>query len=175
MSYMEIALLPKNGIKIKNKQATIAIDPQDKTFYEAVLLLSKSAEEVNLQEDSVLISAVGEYEIGGIKMTGTRSEVGMLYTLNVDGIDILVGKLDSLDKMQHKLKEHKIVMVDCETVGSASFITSLAENVVIFYGEKAGEISASFGKENVKSMNKYSVTKDKLPTEVETILLATSN
>ncbi len=74
--------------------------------------------------------------------------------------------------MHQKLKEHNIVIVDCYDVGSATFITSLAQNVVIFYGEKASEVASSFGKENVKQMNKYSSTKDKLPAEVETVLLA---
>lgn len=171
MGYMEIALLPKNGIRIKNKQAAVAIDPQDKTFYEAVLLLSKPIEEVSVQEGSLLISAVGEYEVGGIKMTGIRSEAGMIYSMDVDGVDVLVGKIEALDKMQHKLKEHHIVVVNCDAGGNVSFITSMAENVVIFYGEKANEVAASFGKENVKQVNKYSSTKDKLPAEVETILL----
>jgi len=169
---MEIALLQKSGLRIKGKQATVAIDPQDKSFYEAVLTIEKSPEEIAKQENSIIISGTGEFEIGGIKMTGVQSETGMLYSLGVDGVDILVGKLDSLDKMQHKLKEHNIVVVDCNAEGSATFITSLTENVVIFYGEKAKEVVASFGKENVKELNKYSSTKDKLPAEVETIILA---
>jgi hypothetical protein len=43
--------------------------------------------------------------------------------------------------------------------------------VIIFYGEKAAEIAQTFGKETVKQMAKYSTTKDKLPQEVETIVL----
>jgi hypothetical protein len=167
---MEIALLTKSGLRIKGKQATLAIDPVDKATYEAVLLLAKTPEEVT-KVDTILITGAGEYEIGGIKVSGVRSESDLLYSITVDGVEILVGKLDVLEKMQHKLKEHNIVVVNCTTEAGASFITSLAENVVMFYGEKAQEISASFGKENVKPMNKYSSTKDKLPTEVETVLL----
>ncbi len=172
MGYMEIALLQKSGLRIKGKQATVAVDPQDKSFYEAILTIEKSPEEITKQENVIVISGTGEYEIGGIKMTGTQSETGMIYSLAVDSVEILIGKLDSLDKMQHKLKEHHIVIVDCNAEGSASFITSLTENVVIFYGEKAKEVAASFGKENVKELNKYSTTKDKLPAEVETVLLS---
>jgi hypothetical protein len=167
---MEIALLTKSGLRIKGKQATLAIDPSDKTAYEAVLLLSKTPDEL-VNTDTILITGAGEYEIGGIKVSGIRSESDLLYSITVDGVEVLVGKLDVLEKMQHKLKEHNIVVVNCVTEAGASFITSLAENVVMFYGEKAQEISASFGKENVKPMNKYSSTKDKLPTEVETVLL----
>lgn len=168
---MEIALLPKNGLRLKGKQTTLAVDPQDKAPYGGVLLIEKSADEL-VNQEAVIINSTGEYEIGGIKMTGSRSESGMLYSLSIDGVDVLVGKLDALEKMQHKLKEHNVVIVRCDVEGSASFITSLAENVVIFYGDKASEISATFGKENIKKMPKYSTTKDKLPAEVETIVLA---
>lgn len=171
MRYMEIAYLSKSGLRIKGKQATIAIDPQDKSSYDAVLLLTKISEEVIKQEDGILITGAGEYEIGGIKITCMRSDADLFYSIIVDGVEVLVGKLDSLEKMQHKLKEYHIVVVNCVEEVNASFITSLAENVVMFYGDKAKEISASFGKENVKIMNKFSSTKDKLPTEVETILL----
>jgi hypothetical protein len=171
---MEIALLTKSGIRIKGKQGVVAIDPADKANYEATLLLEKSAEEVSHSDESLMITGAGEFEIGGIKMTGMRSEKDLLYSITVDGVEVLVGKLASLEKMQHKLKDHHIVLVDCVDTGNASFITSLAEKVVMFYGAKADEISASFGKENVKKMNKFSSTKDKLPAEVETILLANS-
>ncbi|MBI5123379.1 hypothetical protein HZA75_05990 [Candidatus Roizmanbacteria bacterium] len=168
---MEITLLPKNGLRLKGKQTTLAIDPQDKATYGGVLLIEKSADQIINQEE-VIISSTGEYEIGGIKMTGSRTEGGMLYSLSIDGVEVLVGKLDALEKMQHKLKEHNIVIVKCDVEGNASFITSLAENVVIFYGDKAKEIASSFGKENIKEMSKYSTTKDKLPADVETIVLA---
>lgn len=171
MMYMEIALLPKSGIRIKGKQASVAIDPVDKTVYEAVLILIKTPDEVSKQDGSILITGAGEYEIGGIKITCFRSEADLLYSITVDGVDVLVGNLNALEKMQHKLKEHNIVVVTCQSEGSSSFITSLTQNVVMFYGEKAVEISASFGKENVKTMNKFSSTKDKLPAEVETVLL----
>ena len=168
--YMEIAILPKSGIRIKGKQATIAIDPTDKTVYQAVLLISKTPDEVTKQ-DSILITGAGEYEVGGVKITCMRSESDLLYSITVDGVEVLAGSLDVLEKMQHKLKEHNIVVVNCAAEGSASFVTSLTGNMVMFYGDRAKEISASFGKENVKEMSKYSSTKDKLPAEVETVLL----
>lgn len=171
---MEIALLPKSGIRIKGKRATFAIDPQDKSVYEAILLLNKSEDEVTKTEEAVIISGHGEYEIGGIKMTATKVEGGIIYSMNVDGIDILLGNLSVLDKAHGKLQEHNITIANCTESGNASFITGLVENVIIFYGEKSEEVATSFGKDNVKKINKYSSTKDKLPTEVETVLLANS-
>ncbi|HEX8931875.1 MAG TPA: hypothetical protein VF810_01845, partial [Patescibacteria group bacterium] len=117
---MEIALLPQNGLRLKGKQTTLAVDPQDKAIYGGILLVDKTIDQIVNQENAVVIAGTGEYEIGGIKLTGTRSEVGMLYSLSIDNIDVLVGKLSALEKMQHKLKEHNIVVVNCDTEGNAS-------------------------------------------------------
>lgn len=171
---MEIALLTKSGLRVKGKVATLAIDPQDKATYNAILLMNKKADEITLSEETVLISGTGEYEVGGIKMSGTRVDGTTIYSMHVDGVSVLIGSLNSLEKLHSKLQEHNIVIINCQEAGNASFVTSLTENVTIFYGEKAAEVAQAFGKENVKSMNKYSSTKDKLPAEVETILLANS-
>ena len=171
MVYMEIALLPKDSLRIKGKHATLVVDPQDKTAYNAGLLIRLSPEQVTPIENSVIISGPGEYEVGGIKMTGLRSEGDVTYSMIVDGVDVLVGRIGTIEKLQQKLKEYHIVIAYEDTVRDASFITGIATNVVIFYGEKGREIANSFGKENVKEMQKYMTTVDKLPAEVETIIL----
>lgn len=172
MLYMEIAIVPQSALRIKGKQMTLGVDQVDKNNSRGTFLLHANPKNLHIPaEDHVLINGAGEYEVGGIKITGTRSNQQVLYSLNVDGVDVLLGKISGLDAMQHKLKEHNIVVVLCDEIVTASFLTSLASNVVIFYGEKAGEISQAFGKDNVKPMAKYSTTKDKLPQEVETIIL----
>lgn len=167
---MEIALLPKNGIKIKGKSATIAVDSPDKGSYQAVLVVDKLIEN-SVQEEHIVIVGPGEYEIAGVKITGLQMEKGMLYTLTVDGVRIALGKLSALTLSQSKLQEQDMVLVLCDVSESASFVTAIAAHVVLFYGEKAAEVAQTFGKEQVKSMTKYQTTKEKLPTEVETILL----
>jgi len=168
---MEIAVLSKFGLRIKGKRATFAVDPQDKSAYEAILLLNKKQEEIAKSENAVVVEGPGEYEIGGIKMSALRAESALIYSLHVDNVSILIGNLSSLEKIYSKLQEHNIVIANCLESGNASFITSIAQNVVMFCGEKAAEVANSFGKESVKTMSKYSSTKDKLPAEVETILL----
>jgi hypothetical protein len=171
MVYMEIAILPQATLRIKGKQMTIGIDQIDKTNSRGTIILHTDPKSLKLIEDNVIINGAGEYEVGGIKITGTRSGQHVVYGMNVDGVEVLIGKISSLDAMQHKLKEHNIVVARCDETVTASFLTSLASNAVIFYGEKGPEISQAFGKENVKPMQKYQTTKDKLPTEVETIIL----
>lgn len=172
MWYMEVQLLSKQSLRIKGKHAAFVINPQEKTNYNAAIMLGISLESAKLNEEAVIIQGPGEYEIGGIKMTGIQADSEEVYSLIVDGIDILVGKINTLEKMQHKVKDHNIVIVVCDETASASFVTSLANNVILFYGDKSAEVAKSFGKENTNTMTKYAVTVDKLPAEVETVLLA---
>jgi hypothetical protein len=168
---MEIALVGKDSLRIKGKHSTIVVDPQEKSSYNAALLLRMTSGAVNPVEDSVIISGPGEYEVGGVKITGLRSGEENTYSLLVDGIDILVGRIRTIEKLVQKLKEHHIVIAYEDEVRDASFMTGVATRVVMFYGEKGREIAQAFGKENVKEMSKYTSTLDKLPTEIETVIL----
>lgn len=169
---MEIALLPKSALRIKGKTASFVVNPQGPVSSNAVLLLDPSAEFDT--EDAVVIKGAGEYEIGSIKIAGTRNEKSVLYSMHLDGIDLIVGDITLFSAMQHKLKEHNIVVVNCDELTDASFLTSLAVNAVLFYGDNAQEVSQGFEKEKLKQMNKYTASLGKLPAEMETILLASS-
>jgi hypothetical protein len=171
MVYMEIAIIPQASLRIKGKQMTLGVDQVDKTNSRGTIILHANPKDLKQIEDNVIINGAGEYEVGGIKINGTRSGQHVVYGMNVDGVEILIGKISALDSMQHKLKEHHIVVSLCDEIVTASFLTSLASNVVIFYGPKAAEISQAFGKDTVKPMPKYQTTKDKLPAEVETVIL----
>lgn len=168
---MEIALLPKNSLRIKGKKAVFAVDPMDKSEPAAAIVLTRPLDQLSLGPNTVVVNGPGEYEIGGTKMTGTRIDGEVVYNPKVDGVDIILGKLTSLEKLQHKLKEQNIVVAYVDAAINASFITSLASNVIILYGEHAKELASSFGKDNITTVSKYSATIDKLPQEVETMIL----
>lgn len=181
---MEISLLSKESLKIRGKNSALAVDSaspkdststsadkKDKSIYSAVIGLNLSADELLTQSGSVVIDRPGEYEVGGIKMNATQGDGGIIFNPIVDGIEILLGKLSTFEKMQHKLKEQHIVIVYVDCAINASFITSLASHALIFYGKTVGEITKSLGAENTKHLSKYSITFDKLPQEVETIIL----
>jgi hypothetical protein len=168
---MEIALLNKSVLRIKGKTTTFSINPSEASGANAALMLDDSIYLLS-SEETVVLQGPGEYEVGGVKITGTRGDKGVLYSMNMEGLDIIIGKIATLSAMQHKLKEHMVVISLCDEPTDAAFLTSLALNVVLFYGEKAEEIANGFAKENVKQMNKYSVALNKLPVEVETVLLS---
>jgi hypothetical protein len=167
---MEIALLPQNAIRVKGKHTTFIIDPVDAAApYAAGLFLRN---EGKVGADSVAITGPGEYEIGGIKVSGIKNKDANVYSLSVDGIDILIGDLSVVEKVQHKVKEHQLVLLLAENEADASFITGLATNVLLLYGAKAREVIQKFAKEGMNETNKFQVTKEKLPLEMQTVLLA---
>jgi hypothetical protein len=168
---MEVALLAHNSIRIKEKQTSFVVDPQEKVSANGILLVKGNVTSVQIEDDSVLVYGPGEYEIGGIKLSGLRSENDVLYSLTIGGMAVIVGEIKALEKMQQKLKEHNVVIALCNEVSNASFLTTLATNVIMFYGEKAAEVGQSLSRENVKTVSKYSTTHDKLPQEAETIIL----
>ena len=170
MMYMEIGLLQKSALRIKGKVATFVVNPQDAVAANAVLMLDSNSEYTS--EEAVVLQGAGEYEIAGVKISGLRSDNTVLYSMTLEDLDLIVGSLKTLSLMQHKTKEHNIVMVLCDEVGDASFLTSLAVNAVIFYGEHAQEVAQGFEKEKLQQLNKYTVSLSKLSPEMETILLA---
>lgn len=168
---MEIAKVGALSLKIRGKNATLGINPTDKSMeVNAVLLLGKHAG-IKLSDGAVLIDGPGEYEVGGIKISGITAGTETVYSLIVDDVSIIIGNLSVLSKAQTKLQEANIVLVQAETVLDATFITGFTPSVVLFYGEKASDTIKTFEKEGIQELTKFQTTADKLPLEMVTVLL----
>src|SRR5258708_6873342 len=135
MGYMEIALLPKSAVRIKGKNAIFVVNPQGSVSANAALLLDPNTEFAT--DETVVLQGAVEYEIGGVKITGLRNDKSVLYSMHLDGMEVVVGSIGLLSAQQHKLKEHNIVVVNCDELADASFLTSLAINGVLFFGDNA--------------------------------------
>ncbi len=168
---MEISSLSQSSIKIKGKQAAIAIDPDNKTVADFVIELLSSGTKLSLVEGQrLLISGPGEFEVGGIKVSGTGKQGALVYTIRVDNVDVCLSTPEGLKAAGEKLKEAQIVIVNANTSVDSSSITSLAPSVVVLYGEHAVEGVKALGKEPNK-VSKYVTTLEKLPTELEVVVL----
>lgn len=167
---MEI-LLVADGLKLKGKQATISINStKDLSSYQAFLSLHKldSLPASNM----VMIDGSGEYEVAGVKISGVSAEQEIVYTLTIDSIVLTVGTLSALEKLHSKLPESAILVVNAEADGNPSFVSSVATSVVLFTGLFGKSVGEKVAKTGLQIMNKYTVTADKLPTELQTILLS---
>lgn len=166
---MEISLVSAKVLKIKGKKTTFLVNPTEKlSEINAALYFH---EILSYEGDIVKIAGAGDFEVGGVKVVGYRSEESVIYSMGIDGVDLLIGECKALERMQHKVKEHMVLVVKADEVVDCSFATSLGVNAVLFYGEKASEVVHGLAKENVMETNKFQTTLDKLPAEMQTILL----
>lgn len=111
---MEIKLIDNYSAFLKGKKENVLINPseeylkKDKSKSRIVIFTSKNFDGIGLMEDRVLIRGAGEYEIGGVEILGRDvDEVNTIYTINIDGILVLVlGTLDS------KLKDNLVDKIE---------------------------------------------------------------
>lgn len=173
MVEMEIALVGPTSIKIKGKLAAFVVDPEaskTKVAADAILLLAGSLDKVPEVEGARLtLSGPGEYEIGGMKISGVKNGERATFYISVDGMSLLIAPVSSI-KGKESLRDVDVAVLLADTLVDASALASVTNGVSIFYGPQAEENVKALGKE-VPATGKYVITKDKLPQEMEVVLL----
>ena len=173
---MDITLLNENTLKVKGKNASIIINPSisiSKTEADAVILLKSdsSFNPVKIEDSRITVKGPGEYEISGVKISTTRVENEQIVRIDVDNVKVLVGSGKAIEKIHDKIEESQVVVINSDEEFNHSILTALEPNVILIYGSKKGEVAKSLGKDEIESANKYSTTSDKLPAEMEVVLL----
>lgn len=177
---MEISLVSPESLKLKGKSASLIIDPDSSIRSKipadgAVLLTTEGNYDISKVEDCrLVVKGPGEYEIGKVKISSLSFGSDLVYSFFIDNIRIFVVKSEVLDKNSQKLKDNfsdsQILVLNANSVIDQAKIAELTPQVVVLYGEKAAEIAKSLGKEN-ESVGKFSITADKLPQELEVVVL----
>lgn len=169
---MDVTLLSEGSLKIKSKKASLVVDPKEKTpktAAEGVLLLEKEAALNRVEGARLVVNDDGEYEIGGLKITGNSSlNSGIFYLLNVDGTQALLAKTSTLEKLSDTANEAEVAILNVDSLLNESIIASLEAKSIILYGQKASEGLKALGKQDLTPTKKITVGKEKLPEESET-------
>jgi len=193
---MEIVQVSKNFIKIKGKSAGVLLLPpllqSDKltktTEADVVLMLDypyttstvelkphSSIPDISKAEGVKLtIQGPGEYEIGGIKISGYKVGSHIVYTVFVDNIEILVGQTDGIESFDKK-KECHVVLLCANSDLNPAFVTTVSPKYVVLYGDKADEVYkkiATSQDTSSKILPKVTTTLDKLPAEMDVVILS---
>lgn len=171
---MEVTLLSDTSIKIKGKQAGIVVNPQKatKASADAVIFTSFTPESVSgIEGQRLIINGPGEYEIGGIKITGYRVADALSYLIIVDGVDVAVVHAQHVFAMQEIIKEAHCVVVCTDVLVDASAIAKLSPQVVVLYGKENDASAKALGKDTVTHTGKFQTTFEKLPQEMEVVVL----
>lgn len=173
---MEIALLENNTLKIKGKKATIIVDPKKglpKQTADGILIFDKgNFDPTRIDENRVVIDEPGEYEVGGIKISGITNGKGIFYSLNVDDLDMVLAKTSTLSKFSDEITEPKVAIINVDSELDSASLAAIEPRVVVLYGEKAEAGIKALGKEGITRTKKFAQTPDKLPEEMQVIWLA---
>ncbi|HET9947006.1 MAG TPA: hypothetical protein VFQ63_02990 [Patescibacteria group bacterium] len=172
---MDIALVAPEAIKIKGKLASFIVDPIDvkgKLAGDGILLLSPIAHSklAPVEDSRIIMQGAGEYEISSIKISGIKSEEATVYYIGLDNMVVMVGNASAL-KGKEVIRDADIAIIHADGVIDTSMLASLNPRVVVFYGAQAEQAVKAIGKE-VEPVNKYTVTRDKLPVEMEVVSLS---
>lgn len=173
---MDIYIVAQGCLRLKGKRSAFVVDPtvalKSKTAADAVIILSEQEKYdlSKIEESRVTIKGPGEYEVSGTKITAFRNAQNIVYSILIDGLSILLGKTDAIEAAKEKLGKHNVLLIKVEGKLNEETIAALEPNVVIFYGDGAEEAVKALGKQT-SAVSKYSVTFEKLPEEMETVVL----
>lgn len=172
--HMEIAVVSPSSIRIKGKQVSFVVDPtptKAKQAADAVFITQgNTLESPDIEGVRLTMSGAGEYEVGGVKITGVKSGETTSYFFTVDGITMLIAAASSLNGKE-SLRDVAVAVIAADTLADQSALATVANAAAVFYGEQAAENVKALGKE-VQPIAKYVTTKEKLPQEMEVVLLA---
>jgi hypothetical protein len=173
---MEVSLLDKTSLRIKSKHTSFIVDPFDKlpkTSTEAIIILSNDTIDLSKVTDyRIVVKSPGEYEVGGVKILGIDIDGVTVYGLTIDGLDALLAKTSSVTKISEKLKEYDIAIFNVDSEINQTVVTALEPRIVILYGEKAADAAKTMGKEVAEKVQKFVAAKDKLPEEMQVVILS---
>lgn len=194
---MDIYFLGLTAVRLRGKKTTLVVDPFnrektgtlpvgrrvkfDKTEADAVLLTSKNARETSLsqvQNYRVIVDGPGEYEVGGVSIIGLPVGETTTYYIKMDGVALL--HLGALQKPLSESEFEKYPNIDVVFVpaslgkDAADMVAKLEPKVVvpIHFDDNLTLFLKELGKSDVKPQSRLSITKDKLPQELEVAWLS---
>ena len=173
---MDVAILGNNSLRIKGKMASIVVDPSTstpKTEAQAIILLSANPDfsDSEIEGSRINIKSPGEYEVSGIKISGLSADGELVARVDADGLKVTVGKGKAIERIQDKLEDCPVLVINADSEFNYSILASLEPNLLIVYGEKRAEVAKALGKESIDKANKFSFSADKLPEDMQLVIL----
>lgn len=174
---MDVILLGQKSIRVKGKNSSIIVNPTlsiNKVEADAILVTEddENFSDKKVEGFRIILRGPGEYEINGAKVSAIKVEGKMVAKLDVDRVKVLISNGLSLEKVQDKIDECDILLINADSDFNHSVVTSFEPSVVMVYGEKSEDVAKSLGKDSSEKTTKFSTTFEKLPSEMQVYLLA---
>lgn len=173
---MDVMLISKKTLRIKGKNASFVVNPDSlvgKTEADAIVLLVNHSDQKfpKITGSRITIKGPGEYEISGIKISITKVDQSLVARAEVDGIKLLVGSGESIEKIHDNTPECDVAIICSDLDFNQAVLTSLEPRALVIYGDKKESVAKMLGKDGAQKASKYSTTLEKLPQELEVVLL----
>lgn len=172
---MDVSKISENGIKIKSKLALFGVNPQNgkgNITVDAVLLFDNTTnkKQLSLEGEPLIINGPGEYEMKGTKLSGIGKNNGVVYVGRIDSMHVCIYRSSAITNTKDAIEECEIAIIDADIPVDQKILAAMNVHVAVLYGMHAQESVKAFGKD-VSSVAKCSITKERLPQEMEIILL----
>ncbi|MBI2036627.1 MBL fold metallo-hydrolase [Candidatus Microgenomates bacterium] len=176
---MDIYFLGQGAVRIRGKKTTLAVDPFTKIEADAALLTSYDEALSQLPKVNnfrVVISGPGEYEVGGAAILGVGVGGITTYSIKIDGISLFHAGAITRPLTDAEIDKYpNIDIAFLPVVGEiASLIAKLEPKIVIpiyVTKENIDQFLKEVGKEGLSPKDKLTVSREKLPPELEVIWL----
>jgi hypothetical protein len=172
---VDIYILDKSTIRIHSKHANFVVDPGkqgNKVSCDAVILLNNLTSDLSRVMDyRIILNGPGEYEVNGVKILGVKGDKGFVYSFMVDGFSAILGTSSEISKIKENVFLCQIVILNVDDEINSAVVTKLEPKIVILYGDNKESAAKILGKENLLPIKKFSALKDKLPEEMEVVVL----
>ena len=173
---MEITYFGSSSFRIKGKSAVLVTDPATAKLpkHTNADIVTGSAGEI--EGAPYIVHGPGEYEIKGVGIIGHKSEKHTMYRIEIDGVSVV-----HLGSMSHPLSAAEVDSLDGVDIllipigeAAVSVINEIVPSVVIplcYTKEQLTAFLKEIGKEDVAPQPKLSMTKDKLPEQMQVVIL----
>lgn len=171
---MDIAILGEDVVKIRSKNTSFVVDPVKsmvKVNADAILLLNNNmhVDTTRVLDQRIIISGGGEYEVGGVKISGIKVLGGIVYSLFLDSCLVVLGKVSDISRLQDTTLSCEVALLLADS-DLKSIVAKLEPKIVLLYGDKKMEGARSLGKVGIEPVQKFT-TKGKLPEDMEVVVL----
>ena len=187
---MKIRQVGENSVWLLAKDEKVLIDPtaeliEGKKYESRIILFSKQKLNfLGLDSQRVVVAGPGEYEVGGVDISGyDNNGESVVYLLNVEGVTVVVvaaGKEKMEEKMIERIKGVDVMIVISKGEGGVEIKSLLSTakkwgvNYFLPVGMKEEEMKTlldEVDREDGQKEKELTVEKDNLPDGMKVVLL----
>lgn len=187
---MDITYLGHSSFRLRGKTATVVTDPYDPAMTGLKFPKHTTADIVTVSHDHgdhnaigelegepFVVAGPGEYEIKGVGIVGLSGGKTTIYRMEIDGVSVV--HLGSIDQVLTAAQVDSLDGVDIllVPVNDVAFqiVHEVEPSIVIpMHAGTADSVSAflkEMGKEGIAPQPKLIVTKEKIPEEMQVVVL----